>query len=59
MRCNVLGWSPSVLGALLLTLTALVTPARADGLEVTEVRTDNYPRVIVRFSASAAIALGP
>lgn len=33
---------------------ALVSPAvaRAEGLEVSDVRTDNFPRVIVRFSAS-------
>src|SRR5262245_28572118 len=35
-----------------LLMLALPAPALADGLEVTEVRTDNYPRLIVRFVAS-------
>jgi tight adherence protein C len=41
-----------------LALVAVITiylpgAASADGFEVSEVKTDNYPRVIVRFSASA------
>ena len=41
---------------MLLAVCALVSPsaASAEGLEVSEVRTDNFPRLIVRFSASAA-----
>src|SRR3712207_2064738 len=47
-----------LLGALssVALLAAILAPptALADGLEVTEVRTDNYPRVTVRFTASMA-----
>lgn len=40
---------------LLLALVALALPssARAEGLEVTDVRTDNFPRIIARFAAHA------
>ena len=45
--------------ALLMVVSALVLPAvaLAEGLEVGEVRTENYPRVIVRFSANMSDGL--
>ena len=44
----------SYLAALIFTLLTALSPAvaGAEGLEVTEVRTDNFPRVIVRFAAN-------
>ena len=39
---------------LLLAVVSMLSPgiARAEGLEISDIRTDNYPRIIVRFSAS-------
>lgn len=44
---------------LLLALASCLLPgrARAEGIEVAEVRTDNYPRVIIRFTVNGADGL--
>ena len=43
----------STLAFVALTSLCLPGAVSAEGFEVSEVKTDNYPRVIVRFSANA------